>query len=99
MAMKAPREFEDFCRGFHQDAFRMYPGLPEAIGAVLENFDARKKKVLKDFILGLLNNDDPSINSGTELKRLWQKNNSDRGIGGGAKGTRRFFGEVLKQLG
>ena len=54
MAMKAPRELEDFCRGFHRDAFKMYPGLPEAI---------------------------------------------DHGIGGGAKGTKSLFDEVLKQLG
>ena len=31
MAMKAPRELEDFCRGFHQDAFRMNLGLPEVL--------------------------------------------------------------------
>jgi hypothetical protein len=96
MAVRAPPEFQEFCRRFHPDAF--IPGVPEAIGRVLKSFDDRKKKILKDFISGLLSNDNPSINSGTELKSLWQKYNSDHWIGGGAKGTKKFFGEVLKQL-
>ena len=96
--MKEPREFQDFCRRFHQDAFRIYPGAPEAIGAVLKSFDDRQKKVLNDFILGLIDNDEPSINAGTQLKRLWQKNNSDHWMEGGAKGAKKFFREVLNQL-
>jgi hypothetical protein len=98
MAVKAPGEFQDFCRRFHQDVFRMYPRLDEAIGGVLKSFNDRQKRVLKVFISDVLSNDDPSINSGTELESLWQKYNSDHWIGGGAKGTKRFFGEVLKQL-
>jgi hypothetical protein len=78
--MKEPREFQDFCRRFHQDAFSVSPSMPEAIGAALKSFDDQQKKVLHDFILGLIDNDEPSINAGTELKRLWQKNNSDHWI-------------------
>jgi hypothetical protein len=94
--MRVPPEFQDFCRRFHQDAF--FPGVSEAIGAVLKSFDDRQKKVLEDFILSLIDNDAPNINAGTQLKRLWQKNNSDHWIGGGAKGAKEFFREVLNQL-
>jgi hypothetical protein len=48
MAVRAPPEFQEFCRRFHPDAF--IPGVPEAIGRVLKSFDDRKKKILKDFI-------------------------------------------------
>jgi hypothetical protein len=96
--MKEPREFQDFCRRFHQDAFSVSPSMPETIGAALKSFDDQQKKVLHDFILGLIDNDEPSINAGTELKRLWQKNNSDHWIEGGGNGAKKFFREVLNQL-
>jgi hypothetical protein len=96
--MKEPREVQDFCRRLHQDAFSVSPSMPEAIGAALKSFDDQQKKVLHDFILGLIDNDEPSINAGTELKRLWQKNNSDHWIEGGGNGAKKFFREVLNQL-
>jgi hypothetical protein len=96
--MSAPREVQDFCRRFHQDAFRISPGMREAIGAVLKSFDDRQRKVMKEFIYDLLNNDNSGINSGTELKRLWQMNNSEFGLRGGAKAYKKFFREVLNQL-
>jgi hypothetical protein len=91
--MSEPREFQDFCRRFHQDAFRIAPGLPEAIAAALKSFDDRQRKVLKDFLFDLINSD----NSGTKLKSLWRKNNSDFFLRG-AKGATGFFREVLRQL-
>ena len=92
--MNEPHEFQDFCRRFHQDAFRIAPGLPEAIAAALKSFDDRQRKVLKDFLFDLIDRD----NSGTELKRLWKKNNSDFFLRGGANGATKFFREVLNQL-
>jgi hypothetical protein len=89
--MNEPREFQDFCRRFHQDAFRT--AVPEAIAAALKSFDDRQRKVLKDFLSDLINKD----NSGTELKRLWKENNSDFFLRG-AKGATKFFREVLNQL-
>ena len=59
--------------------------MPEAIGAVLKSFDDRQRKVMKDFIYDLLNNDNSGINSGI-------------GLTGGAKAYKKFFREVLNQL-
>jgi hypothetical protein len=92
--MNEPREFQDFCRRFHQDAFRIAPGLPASIAAALKSFDDRQREVLKDFLFDLVNKD----NSGTELKRFWKKNNSNFFLREGAKGATKFFREVLNQL-
>jgi hypothetical protein len=91
--MNEPREFQEFCRRFHQDAFRIVPGVPASIAAALKSLDDRQRKVLKDFLFDLIEKD----SSGTEMKRLWKKNNSDFYLKG-AKGAAMFFREVLNQL-
>ena len=88
--MNMPREFKCFCSRFHQDAFVINPRVEDAIEAALKPFNGRQRKVLEEFISGLMSSDI----SDTELNDLWSGSGADFYL----RGARRFFSEVLNQL-
>ena len=88
--MNAPREFHNFCSRFHQDAFLVSERIEDAIEAALKQFDDRQRKVLEEFISGLMT----SEVSDAELSRLFSSSGADFYL----RGARRFFSQVLKKL-
>ncbi len=88
--MNVPSEFRDFCRRFHQDALVLNPRMQDTIGAALKPFDDRQRKVLENFLSGLIAGDFAD----GDLSALFGNSGADFYL----RSPRDFFGEVLKQL-
>jgi hypothetical protein len=91
--MDIPKEFNDFCRGFHQDIGILHPTLDGVIRASLAQFSEDRKLVLKAFLADLLS----SSASDLDLEKMWNASPADFFIERPAD-IRKVFQIVLEQM-